>query len=128
LTEQGAQARCQRRTVAVDLRQDWPTALQQAGFNPQHPTAWLAEGLLVYLSDDTKDFCARGAALAGQWNLVSRRWSPSYVSDRLFARVQDLSARAHQDGMAPTPRRRRLHPGPRDLRIGVFSFIEATRN
>jgi methyltransferase (TIGR00027 family) len=70
LTEQGAQARCQRRTVAVDLREDWPSALQQAGFNPQRPTAWLAEGLLVYLSDDTKGM--------------------------LFARMQDLSAAGSQ--------------------------------
>jgi methyltransferase (TIGR00027 family) len=55
LTEQGARARCHRRTVAIDLRDDWPAALQQAGFHPQRPTAWLAEGLLAYLADQTKD-------------------------------------------------------------------------
>lgn len=35
--------------VPVNLRDDWPTALQQAGFDALQPTAWLAEGLLHYL-------------------------------------------------------------------------------
>jgi methyltransferase (TIGR00027 family) len=35
--------------VRVDLRHDWPAALQAAGFDPRAPTAWLAEGLLPYL-------------------------------------------------------------------------------
>ena len=55
LTEQGAQPRCHRRTVAVDLREDWPAALRQAGFDPRRPTAWLAEGLLPFLPDEAKD-------------------------------------------------------------------------
>ncbi|MFD7920562.1 SAM-dependent methyltransferase [Streptomyces sp. NPDC059740] len=50
LAEQGAVARCERRTVAADLREDWPGALREAGFDPRQPTAWLVEGLLVYLS------------------------------------------------------------------------------
>jgi methyltransferase (TIGR00027 family) len=43
-----------RRTVAVDLRADWPSALREAGFDPALPTAWIAEGLLAYLADDVK--------------------------------------------------------------------------
>jgi methyltransferase (TIGR00027 family) len=35
------------RTVGVDLRKDWPTALRANGFDPQRPTAWLAEGLMI---------------------------------------------------------------------------------
>ncbi|MET8430021.1 SAM-dependent methyltransferase [Nocardia sp. NPDC004860] len=38
-----------RREVPVDLRQDWPKALLDKGFEPDRPTAWLAEGLLRYL-------------------------------------------------------------------------------
>lgn len=38
--------------VPVDLREDWPTALQQNGFDAAQPTAWLAEGLLHYLLDE----------------------------------------------------------------------------
>ncbi len=49
LDAQRARPRCDRRTVAVDLREDWPPALREAGFDPGRPTAWLAEGLLPYL-------------------------------------------------------------------------------
>jgi methyltransferase (TIGR00027 family) len=41
--------------VAVDLREDWPAALRQSGFDVRCPTAWLAEGLLPFLPDDAKD-------------------------------------------------------------------------
>jgi methyltransferase (TIGR00027 family) len=44
-----------RRAVAVDLRDDWPRALRNAGFDPTVPTAWSAEGLLVYLPSDAQD-------------------------------------------------------------------------
>lgn len=44
-----------RREVAVDLRQDWPAALMKAGFDIATPTAWLAEGLLMYLPADAQD-------------------------------------------------------------------------
>lgn len=39
----------QRREVAIDLREDWPRALQDSGFDPSRPSAWIAEGLLIYL-------------------------------------------------------------------------------
>ncbi|MEO6792235.1 MAG: class I SAM-dependent methyltransferase [Mycobacterium sp.] len=45
----------QHRTVAIDLRQDWPAALTTAGFDPAARTAWLAEGLLMYLPADSQD-------------------------------------------------------------------------
>lgn len=35
--------------VAVDLREDWPSGLRAAGFEPGEPSAWIAEGLLIYL-------------------------------------------------------------------------------
>ncbi|MDI3313394.1 MAG: class I SAM-dependent methyltransferase [Mycobacterium sp.] len=49
LTVHGAQPRAERREVAVDLREDWLQALRDNGFDPSRPSAWLAEGLLVYL-------------------------------------------------------------------------------
>ncbi|MEV4128913.1 class I SAM-dependent methyltransferase [Nocardia sp. NPDC049707] len=45
----------QRRAIAVDLRQDWPAALRDNGFDPALPTAWLVEGLLRYLPADAQD-------------------------------------------------------------------------
>lgn len=55
LDEQNAHPQAGRRTVAVDLREDWASALRQAGFDPAQPTAWLAEGLLPFLPNDAKD-------------------------------------------------------------------------
>jgi methyltransferase (TIGR00027 family) len=43
------------RAVPIDLRADWPTALQEAGFDPSTPTAWSAEGLLPYLPPASQD-------------------------------------------------------------------------
>ncbi|MBV8294041.1 MAG: SAM-dependent methyltransferase [Mycobacterium sp.] len=44
-----------RRTVGVDLRDDWPSALRACGFDDEQPTAWIAEGLLMYLSPHARD-------------------------------------------------------------------------
>src|SRR5690242_13552738 len=43
----GAEPRAELRTVGTDLRQDWPSALRNAGFDPARPTVWLAEGLMI---------------------------------------------------------------------------------
>jgi methyltransferase (TIGR00027 family) len=47
LSEIGAAPKAELRTVGIDLREDWPAALQDAGFDPGQPTAWLAEGVLI---------------------------------------------------------------------------------
>ncbi len=66
LREHGAEPACNRVSVPVDLRQDWPKALQQTGFDASAPSAWSAEGLLMYL--------------------------PATAQDLLFSRVQGLTA------------------------------------
>lgn len=48
-TLSGESPRAERREVPVDLREDWPAALRSSGFRPEHPSAWIAEGLLIYL-------------------------------------------------------------------------------
>ena len=55
LARHGVAPSADRREVAVDLRQDWPAALVKAGFDIATPTAWLAEGLLMYLPADAQD-------------------------------------------------------------------------
>jgi methyltransferase (TIGR00027 family) len=55
MAELGAAPTGERRTVAIDLREDWPAALRAAGFDPEQPTAWIAEGLLVYLPPEAQD-------------------------------------------------------------------------
>jgi methyltransferase (TIGR00027 family) len=49
LTQRGVRPRAERREVAVDLREDWSRALQDNGFDATRPSAWIAEGLLIYL-------------------------------------------------------------------------------
>ncbi len=55
LAASGATPMAQRHEVPIDLRYDWPAALRAAGFDPAAPTAWLAEGLLMYLPADAQD-------------------------------------------------------------------------
>jgi methyltransferase (TIGR00027 family) len=66
LAEHGASPTCNLVNVPIDLRDDWPAALQQAGFDPAAPSAWSAEGLLPFL--------------------------PAVAQELLFERVQALSA------------------------------------
>lgn len=55
LRDAGAAPAADRRTIGIDLREDWPKALRQAGFDPGTPTAWIAEGLLIYLPPEAQD-------------------------------------------------------------------------
>ena len=51
----GATPTADRRTVSIDLREDWPAALRRSGFDDSQPTAWSVEGLLVYLPPEAQD-------------------------------------------------------------------------
>lgn len=51
----GAKPTAERRTVSIDLREDWPAALRDSGFDDTKPAAWSAEGLLMYLSPEAQD-------------------------------------------------------------------------
>jgi methyltransferase (TIGR00027 family) len=72
LAELGAEPTAIHRTIAVDLRNDWRKALLDNGFHPTTPTAWSAEGLLIYLPPEAQDqlfdtiteLSARGSRLA----------------------------------------------------------------
>ena len=66
LRAHGAHPTAQLVNVPIDLRQDWPKALQEAGFDASRPCAWSAEGLVRYL--------------------------PSQAQDLLFERIHALSA------------------------------------
>lgn len=51
----GASPTADLRSVSIDLREDWPEALRANGFDDTKPTAWSAEGLLVYLPPEAQD-------------------------------------------------------------------------
>ncbi|MEV4242155.1 class I SAM-dependent methyltransferase [Streptosporangium canum] len=83
-----------RRPIAVDLRDDWTRSLVSTGFDPTVPTAWLAEGLLLYLPpaaerrliDIVDRLSADGSTLAFEVKLGTEspevRASPVYVAAR----------------------------------------------
>ena len=55
MSDLGAAPAADRRTVSIDLRDDWPAALRSSGFDVTQPTSWSAEGLLMYLPPDAQD-------------------------------------------------------------------------
>ena len=55
LANLGAQPTSERRAIGVDLRDDWVAALRESFFSATVPTAWIAEGLLMYLPPDAQD-------------------------------------------------------------------------
>jgi methyltransferase (TIGR00027 family) len=55
LAQLGAAPAADRRTVSIDLRNDWPAALRHSGFDDTKPAAWSAEGLLMYLPPEAQD-------------------------------------------------------------------------
>jgi methyltransferase (TIGR00027 family) len=56
LARQGVEPHVEVRTVGVDLRDDWTSALSSAGFDALAPTVWVAEGLMIgFLPGDAQD-------------------------------------------------------------------------
>ena len=55
LADLGVEPTADRRPVGIDLREDWPKALLERGFDAGQPTAWIAEGLLIYLPPQAQD-------------------------------------------------------------------------
>jgi methyltransferase (TIGR00027 family) len=55
MAQLGAEPTAERRTVSIDFREDWPTALRRSGFDDTKPAAWSAEGLLMYLPPEAQD-------------------------------------------------------------------------
>lgn len=91
LDAEQATPRCDRHVVPADLREDWPTVLLASGFEPDRPTAWVAEGLLFYLPeaavhrllDDTYRLSAPGSSLAT--DIMSASPGPPQAFKDLFA-------------------------------------------
>jgi methyltransferase (TIGR00027 family) len=93
LTELGANPTAQRRTVAVDLRDDWPAALRHSGFDETQPTAWSAEGLLIYLPSDAQDRLFDNiSALSAPGSWAATEYHPD-VNALLDERAKALTSR-----------------------------------
>lgn len=73
LADNGARPKADRREIAVDLRDDWQSALVASGFDPAKPSAWIAEGLLIYLPAAAQEQLFMGIdalAAPGSWVAV----------------------------------------------------------
>ena len=83
LAAHGVQPSATRHEVAIDLRFDWPAALKAAGFDPAEPTAWLAEGLLMYLPSDAQDrLFEQITALSAAGSRIAAETAPSHAEGR----------------------------------------------
>ncbi|OBF60327.1 SAM-dependent methyltransferase [Mycobacterium sp. 852002-50816_SCH5313054-b] len=88
----GAEPTAERRAIAIDLRDDWPAALSEGGFDAARPTAWSAEGLLPYLPPEAQDrlfdnitaLSAPGSRLA-----TEHVPDPNAFSDERLARISE---------------------------------------
>lgn len=84
LDELGAVPGCERVPVGVDLRDDWVGALREHGFDPSQPTAWLAEGLLLYLSPQAETRLLHGIEeLSAPGSVLAVETMGSHVQDVL---------------------------------------------
>jgi methyltransferase (TIGR00027 family) len=95
LAQRGAQPTARLVSIAVDLRDDWPTALREAGFDESAPTIWSAEGLLRYLPAAAQDLLFEridSLSAAGSW-LATNGPSKQAVNPDLLARQRERSTR-----------------------------------
>ena len=99
----GAAPQTDLRTVAIDLRQDWPTALREAGLDTSRPTAWIAEGLFGYLPPEAQDRLLDNiTALSGEGSRLACEAvpdRPEVDKDRVRELMQRASAKWREHGL-----------------------------
>ncbi|MBX7446987.1 class I SAM-dependent methyltransferase [Mycolicibacterium sp. 3033] len=99
LAEPGARPTAQRRAIPIDLREDWPSALRAAGFDPSAPAAWLAEGLLIYLPPDAQDrLFDQITALSAPGSTLATEYAPGII-DFDADKARELSAPLREHGL-----------------------------
>lgn len=99
LADLGASPTPELRTVAIDLREDWPAALRAAGFDTSAPTAWCAEGLLIYLPPEAQDLLFDNiTALSAPGSTVATEYVPG-IRNFDVDKAREMSARIQQFGV-----------------------------
>lgn len=99
MTAIGVTPTAQRRTVSIDLREDWPAALRRSGFDEAQPTAWSAEGLLAYLPPDAQDRLFDNiTALSAPGSHLATEYHPDGGST-FAARAKTMGSQWQQHGL-----------------------------
>ncbi|MHA3024596.1 class I SAM-dependent methyltransferase [Mycobacterium sp. BMJ-28] len=103
LADHGVQPSAQRHAVPVDLRHDWPAALIGAGFDVTAPTAWLAEGLLMYLPAEAQDrLFTQVTELSAAGSRIAAETAPNQAQERRAEMKARFDAIREKFGMADT--------------------------
>jgi len=98
MTSIGASRAAEHRTVAIDLREDWPKALRESGFDVSAPTAWSAEGLLVYLPPEAQDRLFDDiAALSAPGSRLATEYHPDAAAS-IGGRARELTRQMDGQG------------------------------
>ncbi|OMC21302.1 class I SAM-dependent methyltransferase [Mycobacterium colombiense] len=84
----------ERRTVSIDLREDWPAALRASGFDVTQPTSWSAEGLLMYLPPDAQDRLFDNITeLSAPGSKLATEYHPDIAGTTMSQRAQEFNDR-----------------------------------
>jgi methyltransferase (TIGR00027 family) len=95
----GAEPTATRRTIPIDLRAEWPAALRAAGLDTTAPTAWLAEGLLIYLPPEAQDRLFDNiTALSAPGSTIATEFVPGII-DFDADRVREMSGSFKDHGV-----------------------------
>jgi len=97
LEQAAAQSSGPRSAVSADLTEDWVPKLNAAGFDPEAPTVWVLEGILMYLTDDQNDHLldALSAVSAAGSELLFVSFAPGMIAEE---QTKDLSGMADAAG------------------------------
>ncbi|MGV0812248.1 class I SAM-dependent methyltransferase [Mycolicibacterium boenickei] len=123
LADLGAAPAADLHAIGIDLRQDWPAALRASGFDPNMPTAWIAEGLLGYLPPDAQDRLFDNiTALSAPGSRVATDWMTEH-SELAEDRIRTLTDHQREQGLELDDLSELIFTGDRNA---VADYLSAT--
>ena len=112
LARLGGEPTADLKVVPVDLRHDWPKALREAGFDPDRPAAWIAEGLLAFLPPAAQDLLLD--------NITALSAQGSRLAAEIFINSMDADSGQSQNVLDTTTQRWRAHG--LDIELSALGF------